>query len=120
MPPAAPASSVLTAAFTARNCPPPTKASDEPGLNPNQPKNRMIVPRMPIGMLCPGIALAEPSLLKRPMRGPITMAPTSARLPPTMCTTPDPAKSTAPLPNPAMRPRFASQPPPHTQLAITG
>ncbi len=53
-PPAPPARSVLTAALDARLRPPPTKARDEPGLNPNHPKNRMIVPRTPSGMLWPG------------------------------------------------------------------
>ena len=53
-----------------------------------------------------GMALALPSLLKRPIRGPIASAPARPTAPPIMCTTPEPAKSTAPLPKPAMRPRF--------------
>src|SRR6185369_5446703 len=57
-PPAAPASRVLTAANTARSRPAPLKESDEPGLKPNQPKNRMIVPSTPMAMLCPGVGLA--------------------------------------------------------------
>src|SRR5215203_5214515 len=51
------------------------------------------------------------------MRGPIIMAPASAITPPMECTTPDPAKSTAPWPNCQFLPICASQPPPHTQLA---
>jgi len=39
--------SVLMAAMTARLRNAPTKPRDDPGLKPNQPKNRMIVPRMP-------------------------------------------------------------------------
>src|SRR5581483_6851672 len=66
-PPDAPAIKVLTAASTARSRPAPVNASAEPGLNPNQPKNKIIVPSTPSGMLCPGIGFAEPSLLKRPM-----------------------------------------------------
>ena len=120
MPPVAPASNVLTAAMTARSRKAPVKPSAEPGLKPNQPKKRMIVPRMPIGMLWPGMALAVPFLLKRPMRGPMTMAPASAVTPPIMCTTPEPAKSTAPLPQPMVRPRLASQPPPHTHMPTSG
>ncbi len=69
-------------------------------LKPNQPKIRMIVPRMAIGRLWPGMATGVPSFLNLPMRGPSTMAPASAAKPPTACTTDDPAKSTAPLPMP--------------------
>ena len=73
-----------------------------------------------MGMLWPGMALAVPFLLNLPMRGPITIAPINAVAPPTMCTTPEPAKSTAPLPQPMVRPRLASQPPPHTHMPIIG
>jgi hypothetical protein len=49
-------------------------------------------------------------------------SPDAARAtePPIMWTTPEPAKSTAPLPKPAMRPMFWSQPPPQTQFPATG
>src|SRR5438105_13203956 len=78
-PEAAPASSVLTAAMLVRligtivaavvTLPVAsitagvTRPIAEPGLKPNQPKNRMIVPNTPIGMLWPGMVLALPSLL---------------------------------------------------------
>src|SRR5262245_52766194 len=97
-----------------------TRPIAEPGLKPNQPKNRMIVPSTPSGMLCPGIVLALPSLLNLPMRGPSTMAIASPTAPPVICTTPEPAKSTEPLPSPTERPRLASQPPPQTQLPTIG
>ena len=88
--PATPESSVVTAmAGTAASA-----ASSEPGLNPNQPMRRMKQPMMAKGMLWPGMAFTEPSLLNLPMRGPTTLAPTSAAVPPTMWTTPEPAKST--------------------------
>ena len=77
-PPAAPAINVLTAASTARLRNAPVKPSADPALKPNQPKNRMIVPSTPIGKLWPGIALADPSLLNRPMRAPNTSAPARA------------------------------------------
>src|SRR5881396_2096933 len=77
-------------------------------------------PRTPIGMLWPGIGFAVPSLLYLPIRGPSTIAPASAVTPPTMCTTDEPAKSTWPCPRPKFLPSWASQPPPHTQLAKIG
>ena len=52
-----------------------------------------------------------------PMRGPMTAAPTSAITPPIACTTPEPAKSTAPWPSPQLRPPWARKPPPQTQFA---
>jgi len=72
---------VLTAMTAMRRSPP---ASVLPGLKPNQPNARMKHPSTPIGMLWPGIGLAEPSLLYLPMRGPSTIAPASAVTPPTM------------------------------------
>src|SRR5213076_2470098 len=39
---------------------PVTTPSGEPGLKPNQPNQRMIVPRTAYGMLCPGIGFARP------------------------------------------------------------
>src|SRR4051812_16795421 len=135
-PPAAPASNVLIAATTVRligqldaavvTAPLASATagvitpSDEPGLKPNQPKKRMIVPNTPIGILWPGMVLALPSLLNLPIRGPSTIATASPPAPPVMWTTPEPAKSTAPLPRPTERPRLASQPPPQTQLPAIG
>jgi len=43
--------------------------------------------------LWPGIPLSVPSLLKRPIRGPKSAAPTKAAVPPRMCIGPDPAES---------------------------
>ena len=44
-------------------------------------------------MSWPGIAFGVPSRLNLPMRGPMMMAMASAVIPPTECTTPEPAKS---------------------------
>ena len=85
-------------------------------LKPNQPKNRMIVPRMAIGMWWPGMAIGVPSFLNLPMRGPITIAPASAEKPPTMWTTDEPAKSSAPWPRPRVVPSCDSQPPPQIHM----
>ena len=64
-----------------------------PGLNPNQPKARMKQPISTAEMSWPMMALREPSRLNLPMRGPMIMDTASAVIPPTACTTPDPAKS---------------------------
>src|SRR5881296_773584 len=112
--PAAPASMVLVAITPMRRSEP---ASVEPALKPNHPKARMNVPTSAIGMLCPGIALAVPSALYLPRRGPSSQAVTNAITPPVMCTTEDPAKSTCPWPSPTFLPSMASQPPPQVQLA---
>ena len=63
-----PASMVLVATMPMRPSPP---ASELPALKPNQPKARMNVPSMTIGMWCGLIALILPSLPYLPMRGPI-------------------------------------------------
>ena len=89
--PKAPARAVLVA--TTANCT-SVAASVEAALKPNQPNSRMKQPSMAIGMWWPGRVLAVPSALYLPMRGPSTMAPASAATPPTVCTTPEPAKST--------------------------
>jgi hypothetical protein len=115
--PPVPASMVFTATTAMRKSVP---ASVEPGLKPNQPKARMKVPTIAIGMWCPGIATGRPSLVYLPRRGPSTIAPASAATPPTMCTTDEPAKSTWPWPRPKFVPRSASQPPPQTQLPNSG
>src|SRR5947208_3049208 len=115
--PAAVASMVQTATELIRRS---VAASELPGLNPNQPNARIRVPRTTIGISCPGMALALPSLLNLPMRGPRMSAPAKAQTPPVMCTTLDPAKSQCPLPSPKLTPRSESQPPPHTQAPYTG
>src|ERR687891_1603979 len=89
-------------------------ASSEPGLNPNQPMNRMSAPSTTSGMLWPGMARALPSDPYLPMRGPSMMAPMSAAQPPVPWTTVEPAKSLK------GNSRWASQPPPHVQRRITG
>ena len=66
-------------------------------LNPNQQNHRMKTPRAQAVMLCPGIALALPSLSYLPMRGPSIHAPRQAMPPPTMCTQVLPAKSWKPI-----------------------
>ena len=99
--PPAEASMVFVATTPMRRSVP---ARVEPGLKPNQPKARMKVPTMAIGMLWPGIATGLPSLSNLPSRGPSTIAPASAATPPTMCTTDEPAKSTWPWPRPKLAP----------------
>ena len=88
-----PASMVLTAIEPMRRLPAAEAPRVLPGLNPNQPKARMKQPISTAEMSWPMIALAEPSRLNLPMRGPIIMATARAVIPPTACTTPDPAKS---------------------------
>ena len=89
-----------------------SKLTVEPGLKPNQPSHRTNRPMTASDMLWPGIALGLPSLPYFPMRGPRIHAPARAAQPPTECTTVSPAKS--------MKPRLASQPPPHTQWPTIG
>src|SRR5262249_32631413 len=109
-----PASMVFTTMKLMRRSVP---ANVEPGLKPNQPKARINVPRQTRGTLCPGIACGLPCESYFPIRAPRTIAPASAMMPPMACTTPEPAKSTAPCPRPQLTPPWASQPPPQTQLA---
>ena len=55
--------------------PPKSTESVEPGLKPNQPNQRISVPRTANGMLWPGIGFARPSFPNLPMRGPRISAP---------------------------------------------
>ena len=91
--PPADASIVLTAIT-------PTRGSEaarvEPVLNPNHPNARINVPTIANGRSCPGNSPIAPSRRNLPIRGPSTIAPASAAIPPVMCTTEDPAKSTWP------------------------
>ena len=88
-----PASIVFTATELMRRLPLAAAPSVEPGLKPNQPNARMKQPSSTIVMSWPGMALGEPSRRYLPMRGPMMMAIASAVMPPTECTTPEPAKS---------------------------
>src|SRR5699024_7827155 len=76
-------------------------------LKPNQQNQRMKTPSAAKVMLCPSIARGLPSLSYLPIRGPKIFAPTSAQIPPTICTAVEPAKS--------WKPSCASQPPPQIQ-----
>src|SRR5262249_24006771 len=73
--PAAAARFVLSATYEKNPTPPKSTLSVEPGLNPNQPNQRMITPSGGNAMLCPGIALDLPSLAYLPIRGPSSNAP---------------------------------------------
>ena len=109
-PPAAAASSVMTAmSMTGRSA-----ASSEPGLKPNQPTNRITVPRATSGMLWPRMARGLPSLVYLPRRGPRMSAPMRAAQPPTLCTMVEPAKSLNGVSS------WASQPPPQVQCTTIG
>src|SRR5690554_3428570 len=66
-------------------------------VKPNQPNQRIKVPKVASGILAPGIALACPSLLYLPIRGPSSNTPAKAAQAPTICTMPDPAKSLKPI-----------------------
>src|ERR1017187_8233469 len=55
----------------------------DPGLKPNQPKARMNVPIIAIGILWAGIVFTDPSFPYLPKRGPRTNAPAKAATPPT-------------------------------------
>ena len=87
----------------------------EPALKPNQPKASRRVPNMTMGMWWPKMGRGLPWGSYLPRRGPSIQAMTSDRVPPWRWTTEEPAKSTAPCPRPALRPSWASQPPPHIQ-----
>ena len=91
-----PASIVFTATELMRRLPLAAAPSVEPGLKPNQPNARMKQPSSTIVMSCPGIALGLPCRVNFPMRGPMIIAIASAVIPPTECTTPEPAKSAYP------------------------
>src|SRR5260370_7515444 len=112
--PADAASSVFTATTAIRRSVAPNV---DPGLNPIHPKVRTSVPMTAYPRLCPGNAFGVPSLLNFPILGPRIMASARAAHPPVECTTPDPAKSTAPLPSLNIPfPSWDSQPPPHIHM----
>src|SRR4051795_10488705 len=98
MPPAHAASVVLAATR-----PMPTKSMPdnvEPGLKPYQPNQRMTAPMDAMMRSCGGVGPPPSRLNFRPILGPRTMAPASAMVPPTVCTTVDPAKSRKKMPSP--------------------
>ncbi len=88
-----PASIVFTAIEPIRKLPLAEAPSVLPGLKPNHPNARMKQPISTAEMSWPMMALLDPSRLNLPMRGPMMSATASAVIPPTACTTPDPAKS---------------------------
>src|ERR1700728_3163936 len=67
--------------------------SVEPGLKPYQPNHRMTPPTAAMVMSWPGIGPPPSRTNLRPRRGPRTMAPARAIMPPMVCTTVEPAKS---------------------------
>ena len=75
--PAAAARFVFSATYAKKPTPPKSTLSVEPGLNPNQPNQRMITPSVVKAMLWPGIAFGLPSDENFPMRGPRRSAPAS-------------------------------------------
>ena len=66
--------------------------SCDPPLKPNQPSQRINVPKVANARFEPGIGFTLPSLYL-PKRGPRMIAPVKAAQPPTECTTVEPAKS---------------------------
>merc|ERR1719261_800439 len=93
----------------------------EPELKPHQPNQRIKVPRTMRGCEC-GVNSSSFSGSKRPVRVPITAAPTSAAMPPQRCTTPEPAKSMYPptgLPALSFL-KVSSQPYPQVEQTTTG
>src|SRR5881396_2104124 len=92
--PVHPANIVSTAIVLMRRAPDAPRVL--PGLNPNQPKARMKQPVSTMTMSCPGIGFGLPLRLYLPIRGPMIIESASAVMPPTECTTPEPAKSEYP------------------------
>mmetsp|Transcript_1449 Transcript_1449/g.4988 ORF Transcript_1449/g.4988 Transcript_1449/m.4988 type:complete len:208 (+) Transcript_1449:413-1036(+) len=122
--PVAAAMVVVTAVRPALSEAPPEMTSVETQLKPYHPTHRMSVPSVWKMGDCPTMVPSVPSGLKRPLRGPIIHEPMKAATPPVMCTTPEPAKSTAPHPKRsssfcALR-KAEAQPSAHTQCTTTG
>src|SRR5216684_1011086 len=115
--PAIPASIVFTAIDPMRRPPLLEAPSVEPGLNPNQPKASMKQPVNTITMSCARMAFDFPERSYLPMRGPIIIETASAVIPPTACTTPDPAKSHGTGLRGKCRPRLASRPTRQAEVA---
>ncbi|PKI41381.1 hypothetical protein CRG98_038267 [Punica granatum] len=71
---------------------------NEPGLNPYHPNHNRKDPRTTRDALCPRRTTERPARSNRPIRGPSIKAPQRPAIPPTIWTTPEPAKSMAPEP----------------------
>uniref|UniRef100_J3LZH1 Uncharacterized protein n=1 Tax=Oryza brachyantha TaxID=4533 RepID=J3LZH1_ORYBR len=71
---------------------------NDPGLNPYQPNHSRNVPSTTSDALWPLSATDRPAWSNLPMRGPSMSAPQRPATPPTMWTTPEPAKSITPEP----------------------
>ncbi len=110
IPPRAAAKLVFMATLAIRS-PFPTPKVD-PGLKPNHPNQRINTPSDAKGIECPAMTFVDPSGLYFPALGLNIIVPIKAALPPTRCTTVEPAKSA--------KPKFASQPPPHIQCPTIG
>ncbi len=92
----------------------------EPGLNPNQPSQRISTPSPNSGIECPGIARGLPSGPYLPLRGPSSSSAASAPVAPIRWTAVEPAKSCMPVtPSPSQSPTWR-KPPPNTQWAPIG
>ena len=108
--PAAAARLVTTTTSAKR---PPIAPRVEPGLNPNQPSQRISTPRPTSGIECPGIARGLPSFVYLPIRGPSSSSAAKAPVAPIRWTTVEPAKSCMPT-------LTCSQPPPKIQWLRIG
>lgn len=92
-PPTAQDIHVFTAAICMVTLFTPVAPSVDPLLNPNQPNHNIKLPSAITPELC-GLNSSTLSGSNLPIRAPSTTAPTRPHVPPTRCTTPEPAKST--------------------------
>ena len=88
------------------------KARTEPPLKPNQPSQRMKMPRVTSGTFDGGVDLTVPSSRNLPVRAPTINMPANAAQPPVECTIVDPAKSWNPI--------CDNQPPPQVHAPTMG
>lgn len=92
-------------------------------MKPYQPNHRRKVPNTTSDALCPRKATDLPERSNLPIRGPSIKAPQRPAIPPTMWTTPEPAKSMAPDPKrrlPLVRVALAQPSLDHTQCDTMG
>ena len=92
---AADADNVVVTAIAAKST--STAAKADPTLNPYHPNHKINTPSAAATIELPGIGRGFPLLSNFPIRGPTTCIPARAAKPPTICTTPEPAKSTNPM-----------------------